>query len=58
MNEKNDGKWRCPVCKVEAVVEGRNIHVYIVGHTWPKHWDCELSKDIDSINFDNLERIA
>lgn len=58
--EKN-GKWRCPICKVEADVKDREIHVYVVGVfglTWPLHWDCEFGKDIDHINFDKLERVS
>ena len=54
----NNGRWRCPTCKVEADVEGRNLHVYVQGHTWPLHWDCELAQDIDHIDFSKLERVS
>lgn len=56
--KERNGRWRCPICKVEADVEGRNLHVYVEGYSWPLHWDCELGKDIDSIDFDKLERIS
>ncbi|GAI50076.1 unnamed protein product [marine sediment metagenome] len=55
--DKN-GRWRCPTCKVEADVKDREIHIYIEGHIWPLHFDCELGNDIDHINFDKLEKIS
>ena len=55
---KNDGRWRCLACKVEADVKGRELHVYVVGHIWPLHWDCEFSNDIDHIDFSKLERVS
>ncbi|MBA7465016.1 hypothetical protein ES707_00177 [subsurface metagenome] len=55
---KNDGRWKCPTCKVEADVKGRNIKIYVVGYTWPLHWDCQFARAIDSINFDELERVS
>ena len=62
MNEEKgkdkNGRWRCPTCKVEADVKGRDITVYVFGYTWPLHWDCEFGKAIGSINFDKLERIS
>jgi len=54
----NDGRWRCPVCKVEADIEGRKVHVYVTGHSWPLHWDCEFAKDLDHIDFSKLERVS
>jgi len=54
----HDGTWRCPVCLVEAKVEGRKITVTIQGpRHWPRHFDCELGKDIDSIKWRKLERV-
>lgn len=61
MRNKNDGKWRCPTCKVEAAVKGREIHVYVkgvFGQAWPLHHDCEFGKDIDHIDFTKLERVS
>ncbi len=55
--DKN-GRWRCPTCKVEADVKGRDITVHVVGHTWPKHWDCEFGKDMNHIDFSKLERVS
>lgn len=60
--ENKDGKYRCPKCGVEAVIEGRNIHVYVQltaarGSHWPLHADCEYSKPIDEIDVSKLERI-
>lgn len=54
----NDGRWRCPTCQVEADVKDRKITVYIVGHTWPLHFGCELAEDIDHIDFSKLERVG
>ena len=61
MKNKNDGKWRCPICKVEADVKGQELHVNIVGifgYRRPLHPDCELGNDLDHINFHKLERIG
>jgi len=58
---ENHGRWRCPTCKVEADIEGRNLHVYVAGnqgHTWPLHYDCEFVNDIDHIDFSKLEKIG
>jgi len=60
-NKGNNGKWRCPACKVEADVEGRNLHIRVVGvmgYRWPLHDDCELAKDIDHIDFSKLEKVS
>lgn len=61
--ENKDGKYRCPKCGVEAVIEGRNIHVYVQlttthGGYWPPHPDCEYAKTIDDIDVSKLERIS
>lgn len=60
---RNDGRWRCPICRVEADIKDREIHVYVEGHTsaatiWPLHFDCEFANDIDHIDFSKLERVA
>ena len=55
--KERNGRWRCPTCRVEADVQDRNITVYVEGHTWPLHWDCELAQDIDHIDFSKLERV-
>ena len=60
---KNDGRWRCPTCKVEADVKDREIHIYLFGHVghhlaWPLHSDCEFVNDIDNVNFSKLERVS
>jgi len=55
---KNDGRWRCPTCKVEADIKDRTVHVYVQGHIWPLHWDCELANDLDHIDFSKLEKIS
>ena len=55
--KERNGRWRCPTCRVEADVEGRNLHVYVVGYSFPLHWDCELAQDIDHIDFSKLERV-
>ena len=58
MTETKDGRWRCPVCQVEAAIEGRKITVYTQGQTWPLHYDCEFGNDIDHIDFTKLERVS
>lgn len=55
---ENDGRWKCPNCKVEADVEGRNLHVYVKGHIWPLHYACEFANDIDHIDFSKLEKVS
>lgn len=59
--DKENGRWGCPTCKVEADVKDREIHVYVTGirgHQWPLHFDCEFGKDIDHIDFSKLERVS
>lgn len=58
MTGEKDGKWRCPTCGVEADVKDRGIHVHVTGHTWPLHWDCPYTEDIDHIDFTKLEKVS
>lgn len=58
MTEENNGRWRCPACQVEAVVDGRSLTVYLKSQAWPLHFDCELGKDFDHIDFTKLERVS
>jgi len=53
----HDGTWKCPKCSVTAVVKGCDITVYVVGHTFPLHGDCEFGKVIDHIDFSKLEKV-
>ena len=53
----HDGTWKCPKCEITAVVKGRDISVYLTGHTFPLHGDCELGKEIDLIDFSKLEKV-
>jgi len=54
----SSGRWRCPICKVEILIEGRKITIFMVGRQFPKHGGCELGKDIDHIDFSKLEKIG
>ena len=55
----NDGNYKCPKCGVTAVIEGLKITVQFLGpdRSWPKHFDCELGKPIDKIDFTKLEKL-
>lgn len=54
----NNGRWKCPTCLVEADIKDREIHVYVQGHTWPLHYDCPFTDDIDHLDFSKLERVG
>ena len=56
--QSSNGRWKCPICKVEAEVKDRAIHVFANTLIWPLHGDCEFVKDLDSIDFKKLEKVS
>lgn len=63
-------KYRCPICGVVAEIDkgSRKMNVIVplppplpgARHmvvSFPTHPDCELAKDVDSVNLSKLEEI-
>ncbi len=57
----HDGIWVCPTCGAKAQVAGRHVTVTLaptLNPHWPLHFDCELAKDLDHVDFGKLTKVG